>query len=50
MPPDPGHAAGWDDDSAALTLTIYGSSCDRLRDHRAPEINVSFGCPSPPIL
>jgi hypothetical protein len=50
VPRDPSHGAGWDYDPDAMTLTMYGSFCDRLRDHSVTDINVTFGCPSPPIL
>lgn len=50
VPRDPDHAAGGDYDPDAMTLTMYGSYCDRLRDHSVTDINVTFGCPSPPIL
>jgi hypothetical protein len=50
VPRDGGHTTGWDFDPAAMTLTLYGSYCDRLKDHSVTDINVVFGCPSPPIL
>lgn len=50
VPHDPGHSAGWDFDPATMTLTMYGSYCDQLKTHAVTQIDVTFGCPSPPIL
>ncbi|MFT3698567.1 MAG: VWA domain-containing protein [Kofleriaceae bacterium] len=50
VPHDPAHGAGWDFDPAAMTITLYGSYCDQLRSHAVTQIDVTFGCPSPPIL
>ncbi|HEY0251982.1 MAG TPA: hypothetical protein VGC41_10670, partial [Kofleriaceae bacterium] len=50
VPRDPAHAAGWDFDPAAMTLTMYGTYCDQLKAHTVTQIDVTFGCPSPPIL
>jgi hypothetical protein len=33
-----------------MTITMYGMYCDVLRDHSVTKIDVTFGCPSPPIL
>ncbi len=50
VPHDTAHGAGWDYDPATMTLTLYGSYCDRLKDHSVTAIDVVFGCPAPPIL
>jgi len=50
VPRDPSHAMGWDYDPAAMTITMYGSYCDDLESHHVSAIDISFGCPSPPIL
>ena len=50
VPRDPSHVMGWDYDPAAMTITMYGSSCDDLKSHNVSSIDITFGCPSPPIL
>jgi len=50
VPRDTGQTMGWDFDPAAMTLTLYGTYCDRLKDLSVTQMNVVFGCPSPPIL
>lgn len=50
VPHDPGHTAGWDYNPSSLMLTVYGSYCSRLEAKQVSDIDVVFGCPSPPIL
>ncbi len=50
VPRDPGHAAGWDYDPATTKLRFYGSYCDRLQAHVVTDLDVVFGCPTPPVL
>ena len=50
VPRDTTHAAGWDYNATNMTITMYGSYCDRLKDHTVTHIDVTFGCPQPPIL
>ena len=50
VPRDPTHAAGWDYDPVTMTLTMYGSYCDRLKSKVVDDVDVVFGCPTPPIL
>ena len=50
VPRDPGHAMGWDYDAATMTITMYGSYCTDLQTHAVSTIDITFGCPSPPIL
>jgi hypothetical protein len=50
VPRDPSHAMGWDYDPAAMTITMYGAYCDDLETHVVTTIDITFGCPTPPIL
>ncbi len=50
VPHDPTHAAGWDYDGATKKMTMYGGYCDRLKTHVVDDIDVVFGCPTPPVL
>ena len=50
VPRDTSHMAGWDYSDATMTITMYGMYCAVLRDHSVTNIDVTFGCPSPPIL
>ncbi|MFN0252355.1 MAG: VWA domain-containing protein [Kofleriaceae bacterium] len=47
---DTTHTQGWDYDPATMTLTFYGSACERVSTHAVTDIDVVFGCPAPPIL
>lgn len=46
---DTTHAHGWDYDPATQTLTFYGTDCDRLKTHAVTDVDVEFGCPTPPV-
>ena len=50
VPRDQTHMDGWDYDPTAMTLTIYGNYCTELEDGVVTDIDVVFGCPSPPIF
>jgi hypothetical protein len=50
VPRDPTHTAGWDFDPATNTMTFYGSYCTQLESRAVDEIDVTYGCPSPPVL
>lgn len=50
VPRDTTHAAGWDYDPATMTLTMYGSYCDRLKTKVVDDVDVVFGCPTLPVL
>jgi len=50
VPRDPGHAMGWDYDAATTAITLYGTYCAELKAHAVTTIDITFGCPSPPIL
>ena len=39
-----------DYDPATMKLTFYGTDCDRVSTHVVTDIDVVFGCPTPPIL
>lgn len=47
---DTSHTQGWDYDPATMTLTFYGTDCERVRTRVVTDIDVVFGCPTPPIL
>lgn len=47
---DPSHTKGWDYDPATMKLTFYGTDCERVSTHVVTDIDVVFGCPTPPIL
>jgi hypothetical protein len=49
IPQDPTHADGWDYDPATQTLTFYGADCDRLKTRVVTDVDVEFGCPTPPV-
>jgi hypothetical protein len=49
VPRDTTHMMGWDYDSTSMTLTVYGSYCTELKTHVVTQVDVVFGCPSPPI-
>jgi hypothetical protein len=49
VPRDPTHADGWDYDPATMKITLYGSACTRVQDHTVDDVDVVFGCPSPPL-
>jgi hypothetical protein len=44
VPYDPSHDHGWDIDTGAKTLTIYGAPCTELQAH-PDTIGVTYGCP-----
>jgi hypothetical protein len=50
VPRDQTHVMGWDYDAAAMTITMYGSYCDDLKTHVVTTVDITFGCPTPPIL
>jgi hypothetical protein len=50
VPHDPAHGDGWDYDPATMKLTLYGGYCDRLKAHDVADVDVVFGCPTPPVL
>ncbi len=50
VPRDPTHMDGWDYDPNAMTLTVYGNYCSELENGIVTDIDVVFGCPSPPIF
>jgi len=50
VPRDATHAAGWDYDPATGKLRFYGSYCSRLQARSVTDLDVVFGCPSPPVL
>jgi hypothetical protein len=50
VPRDTAHASGWDFDAATGDMTVYGSYCDRVMHLQVTSIDVTYGCPSPPIL
>jgi len=47
---DTSHAKGWDYDPATMKLTFYGTDCERVQTHVVTDVDVVFGCPTPPIL
>ena len=47
---DTSHTRGWDYDPATMKLRFYGSDCERVQTHVVTDIDVVFGCPTPPIL
>lgn len=47
---DTSHAMGWDYDPVTMKLTFYGSDCERVRTRVVTDVDVVFGCPTPPIL
>lgn len=47
---DASHTKGWDYDPATMKLTFYGADCQRVQTHAVTDIDVVFGCPTPPIL
>ena len=47
---DTTHAKGWDYDPATMKLTFYGTDCERVQTHVVTDVDVVFGCPTPPIL
>jgi hypothetical protein len=47
---DTTHANGWDYDPATMKLTFYGADCERVRTRVVTDVDVVFGCPTPPIL
>ncbi len=49
VPRDPSHLSGWDYDPATMLLTLYGSHCDRLESREVDDVDVIFGCPTPPV-
>lgn len=49
VPHDTSHMAGWDYDPATMSLTFYGPYCDRLKSREVTDVDVIFGCPTPPI-
>ena len=50
VPRDATHGAGWDYDPATMKVTFYGGYCSRLQAHTVTNLDVVFGCPSPPVL
>ncbi|HEY4180010.1 MAG TPA: vWA domain-containing protein [Kofleriaceae bacterium] len=50
VPRDTTQAAGWDYDAATHQMTFYGSYCDSLTTHTVTDVDVLYGCPTPPIL
>lgn len=50
VPRDPTHLNGWDFDPASLTFTMYGGYCTALQSHAVADLNITYGCPNPPIL
>jgi hypothetical protein len=49
VPRDTTHTEGWDYDPATMTLTLYGTACSRVQDRTVTDVDVVFGCPSPPL-
>ena len=49
VPRDTTHMDGWDYDPASMELTLYGNDCTVLQNHTVTEVDVLFGCPTPPI-
>ena len=49
IPRDMTQTDGWDYDPATMTLSFYGSACDRLEDHEVDDLDIVFGCPGPVI-
>jgi hypothetical protein len=47
---DTTHTKGWDYDPATMKLTFYGTDCERVSTRVVTDIDVVFGCPTPPIL
>jgi hypothetical protein len=41
---------GWDYDPATMKLTFYGTDCERVSTRVVTDIDVVYGCPTPPIL
>ncbi|MBA2539098.1 MAG: hypothetical protein H0V17_05635, partial [Deltaproteobacteria bacterium] len=50
VPHDTTHGDGWDYDPATGTMTLYGTYCERLTTHEVDDVDVVFGCPTPPVL
>ncbi len=50
VPREPAHATGWDYDPTTMKVTLYGAYCDRLQAHTVVDVDVVFGCPTPPVL
>ncbi len=50
VPRDPSHILGWDYDPATMILSFYGVTCDRLKTRQVDDVDVVFGCPTPPVL
>jgi hypothetical protein len=49
VPRDPTHMLGWDYDPTTMQITIYGDDCNRLKARTVTQVDVIFGCPTPPI-
>jgi hypothetical protein len=47
---DTTHTSGWDYDPVTMKLTFYGADCDRVSTHVVTDVDVVFGCPTPPIF
>jgi hypothetical protein len=50
VPRDTTQAAGWDYDGTTHQLTFYGSYCTSLTTHAVTDVDVLYGCPTPPIF
>jgi hypothetical protein len=46
--PDPNH--GFSYDAGSNSLVFHGSACDRIKAGGVTNVDVIYGCPSPPIL
>jgi hypothetical protein len=49
IPRDPTHVEGWDYDPATMTLTLYGTLCERLKSGQVVDLDLVEGCPAPVI-
>ncbi len=46
VPRDPKHLEGWDLDPGTLTLTVFGTACQKLQAGQVQDLSIVFGCPT----